>query len=128
MGVLLARAVVSEIEQRSLAAGGRMEPRPSTMWGLLLATLPLAIRGVDLTLYGGAFESSATIAYAEVCARYYSGWECRGCHIYKQEDPTVLNFPSGYSRSNTVVTGRGMFAHCDYCGVDLVLHAIPWRA
>ena len=46
-----------------------MALRPLVLWGLLLATLPLAARGadlVDLTLYGGAFESSTTTAYAEV--------------------------------------------------------------
>lgn len=46
---------------------GGITPRPLVMWRLLLATLPLVARGVDLTLYGGAFESSTTTAYAEVC-------------------------------------------------------------
>ena len=55
---------------------GRAANRRSltTMLGLLglFATLPLTTLGeglVDLTLYGGAFEASSTIAYAEVCRR-----------------------------------------------------------
>lgn len=55
-------------------AGNRAAPLLTSWWCAvalsLLVLLPPACGVVDLTLYGGAFDSSSTIAYAEVsCVR-----------------------------------------------------------